>query len=108
MNKTKIFIYDPLVTEQMIKNIFPKYTICNGYIFIDNYEHVTNKLTILPKNNNLIHYGKLVEYSTNIETIIDNMIRLEYISKDHEVRNIYVDKFGSGISKANIILNKNI
>ena len=107
MSKTRIFFYDPMIKEDIIRQIYPKYTITNGYIFIDSYEHITNKLTILEKGNNHIHYGKLVEYDIDLKTIITNMIKQELIMENHEIKQIYVDKFGSGVCKAHIILNKN-
>ena len=103
------FLYKNLTNCELINKINPKYDIHDGYALIEKYNTETENLEIssVPKKNNKILHGKIVDFNMKIEDVMNkiNEIKECKLKKTiYTVETIWVSKIkNGGVYKAYII-----
>ena len=84
----KYFFYNKLTDPELIKKISKKILIYDGYIIIQNYDKNNNILEISDKtvNNNILLYGKIVDFDMNIYDVIKKINEIQELSLEHKTK----------------------
>jgi hypothetical protein len=101
------FFYKNFTSEHLIKKINTKFDIEDAYILSDNYDNETEILTVNNRENNIIIYGKLVNFDMKLENIIKKIIEIEECrikgKINYTLDTIWTTKKSGGMCKAYII-----
>ena len=102
-----LFFYKKFTSEHLLKKINTKFDIEDAYILADNYDNETETLTVNNRENNIILYGKLVNFDMKLENIIQKINDIEnYKIKgktNYTLDTIWTTKKSGGMFKAYII-----
>jgi hypothetical protein len=71
---TSFFFYNKLKNPELINKIQKDVVITDGYIKVNEYNE---NVLIINDNNNKILYGKIVEFTLNLEDIIKKINNIE-------------------------------
>jgi hypothetical protein len=98
---SKFFFYDNFKNTQLIDLISLNYTICDGYIYIKNFDN--NIIDINGTNKQL--FGKIVYFDLEVYQILEKINKIQNINTNHKylIKKIDVNKSNDSIESAYII-----
>lgn len=105
----KFFFYDKFTNVELIKKISNNYEIYDGYIIIKNYDSENNFLEISNNilDNNLLLYGKIVDFNMKVDDIIKKINEIEECKIKNKIKytleTIWTNRILGGTYKAYII-----
>jgi len=102
------FFYKKFVNTNLIKQISTNFEINDGYIIVKKYDIENNILEIDDNENNIILYGKIVNFNIKLEEIIKKINDLHEFVKDknknkYSLNTVWVNKKSGGLCKSYII-----
>jgi hypothetical protein len=102
------FFYKKFVNTNLIKQISTNFEIDDGYIIVKKYDSENNILEIDDNENNIILYGKIVNFNIKLEEIIKKINDLHEFIKDknknkYTLNTVWVNKKSGGLCKSYII-----
>jgi len=102
------FFYKNFVNTNLIKQISTNFEIDDGYIIVKKYDSENNILEIDDNENNIILYGKIVNFNIKLEEIIKKINDLHEFIKDknknkYTLNTVWVNKKSGGLCKSYII-----
>ena len=102
------FFYKKFVNTNLIKQISTNFEINDGYIIVKKYDIENNILEIDDNENNIILYGKIVNFNIKLEEIIKKINDLHEFIKDknknkYTLNTVWVNKKSGGLCKSYII-----
>ena len=93
------FFYDKMANVELIEKINTKFGVSDGYILIQSYDN-----DILKMGNDVILYGKIVNFNLNLEDVVQKINEtMGYEKSKTTLDTIYVTKKLGGVCKAYII-----